>query len=278
MSAERKRQNRNVDSAPEIARPNERQGAFIRALLLNAPRSAQHELKALFNALLPYEKQLALIYAWFFEMWQTLECDVGKAAKEARAELQSLFGTHVGQLLRLALSKKANKTKQWAGMMLANIGSSIWKYDEKLSETNNAYLAEKKKISSEKQLVQVLFPKPISEAVQRELRTAERYRKTLMLLKAACGKGWKEAGRRQKIPEAYWVFAELPDFSQKSEPRWWKLLWPLIKENNRDLLVELRGGKFPTRGIRYKARWASYRKEFRNVLHTVARHRDSGVL
>jgi hypothetical protein len=55
-------------------------------------------------------------------------------------------------------------------------------------------------------------------------------------------------------------------------------LWPLIKKNNPDLLVKLREGKFPTRGIRHHARWSSYRKEFRNFLRTLARIRDSGVL
>jgi hypothetical protein len=278
MRSKRKRPNGNVDGAPEIARPDKRQGAFVRALLLDASRTARDELKALFNELLPYEKQLAFVYAWFFEMWQVLECDDGKAAKEAHVELQSLFGTYERQLLRLALSKQENKTKQWAGKMLANSFTSVLKHDKKLSETNKAYLAEKKKISGEKQLVQVLFPKPISEAVQRELRSGERYRKTLRLLKAAFRKQWKEAARRQNIPEGYWDFAELPDFSQESEPQWWKFLWPLIKKNSPDFLRELRDGKFPTRGIRYQARWASYRKEFRNVLRTLARLRDDGVL
>jgi hypothetical protein len=201
----------------------------------------------------------------------------GEAGREARAELQTLFGKHVGQLLRLALSNNDNKAKKWAGMILANITGSISKHDKKLSETN-AYLAEKKKISSQKQLVQVLFPKPMSAVVQRELKTAERYRNALKLRQVAFGKGWKEAARRANIPEAYWIFAELPVFSQKSEPQWWRPLWPLIRENNPDLLRKLRRGEFPTRGKRYQSRWASYRKEVRYVLDTIARLRDSGVL
>ncbi len=278
MRSKRKRLNRNVDGAPEIAGPDKRQGAFVRALLLDAPRTARDELKALFNELLPYEKQLAFVYAWFFEMWQVLECDDGEAAKEARVELQSLFGTHERQLLRLALSKQENKTKQWAGQMLANSFSSVLKHDKKLSETNNAYLAEKKKFSREKQLVQVLFPKPISEVVQRELKTAERYRRKLMLLKTAFRKRWKKAARRQNIPEEYFVTVEWREFSQKSKAQWRELLWLLIKKNNPDLLQDLRDGKFPTLGIRRQARWASYRRECRRVLDTLARLRDSGIL
>ena len=244
--------------------------------------------------LLPYEKQLALIYAWFFTMWRVLERNDGKAArndgkaaKEARGELQSLFFTHVQQVLRLALAEKENETKQWAGMMLGNIVSSIWKHDEKLSETNKAYVAEKKKIRNEKQLVQVLFPKPISEVVQWELGTAERYRKRLRLLKAAFGKEWKQAARRQKISEAYFPTVALKEFSLKQETRWWKFLWPLIKKNNSDLLPKLRGRsnraervdpvdkKSGTRKI--KPSWKHYRNEFRNALHTLARVRSGGV-
>lgn len=281
MNAKRRQLNRNVDGAPEIARPDKRQGAFIRALLEGAPNSARDKLKALFNELLPYEKQLALVYAWFFDRWELLECDAEKAANEARVELQSLFGKHVRQLLRLALNGNKEKTKQWAGRMLANIASSVWKYDKKLSEANDAYLAEKKKIISEKQLVQVLLPGPISEVAQRELKKAERYRKRLLLLKAAYKKRWEEAARRQDTPEAYFPSVEFPDFSLKSKTqweKWWKLLWLLIRKNNSAFLLDLREGKFSTLGIRYPAVWTSYRKDFRNVFKTIARLRDGGVL
>jgi hypothetical protein len=280
MNAKGRRLNRPIGGAPEIARPDKRQGAFIRALLEGASGSDWDKLKALFNELLPYEKQLAFVYAWFFDRWELLESDDEKEATETRVELQSLFGTHVGQLLRLALSEE-NKTQSWAGTILANIGSSVRKHDEKLSATNPAYLAEKKKIEKEKQLAQVLFPGPISEVAQRELKIAEGYRRRLQLLKAAYGKGWKEAARRQNIPEAYFPLAEFPDFSLKSKTqweKWWKLLWLLIRKNNPVFLQHLREGRFPTLGIRYPAVWKSYRKDFRNVFKTIARLRDGGVL
>jgi hypothetical protein len=290
MSAQRKQPDRNVDGAPEIARPNKQQGAFIRALFRDAPHSALDKLNALFNELLPYEKQLAFVYAWFLEMWEVLESDDEKTANEARVELQSLFRKHVGQLLRQALSNKHSEAKQWAGMILANIGSTVRKYDEKLSETNSAYLAEKNKIISKstRQLGQVLFPKLISEVVQRELKTAESHRKTLKLLKAGLGKGWKEAARRQNIPEAYWVFAELDPFLGKSESEWWTPLWSLIRENNPDLLQKLRErsnrakrvdpGDARSGTIKIDHPWSKYANEFRHVLRSIARHRDSGVL
>jgi len=127
-----------------------------------------------------------------------------------------------------------------------------------------------------------LFPKPITATVRRELRKAERYRNHLMRFKTAFGEEWKGAvsrhnkDSRQRIPEAYFDFAELEDFSLESEHKWWKLLWPIIKRNNPNLLLQLRDGKFPTRGVRYRARWASYRKEFRNALRTLARLRSDG--
>ncbi|HEU5247017.1 MAG TPA: hypothetical protein VFU09_08005 [Candidatus Udaeobacter sp.] len=270
--------------APEIACPDKRQGAFVRALFEDAPSGVRDKFKALFNELLPYEKQLCFIYAWFFKMWERMASD-GEAGREARAELQTLFGTHVGQLLRLALEKKEGKTKQCAGTMLANMASSVGKHNKKLSETNSAYLTETKKIHNEKQLVQVLFPKPISEAVQQELKTAERYRKRLLLLKAAFGKEWKEAARREGIPEAYWVFAELANLSEKSELQWWKSLWPLIKKNKPDLLQKLQErsnrakrsipGEPPTK-INHP--WSKYANEFHNVLRTIAGYRDRGTL
>jgi hypothetical protein len=47
--------------------------------------------------------------------------------------------------------------------MLASILFSLKKYDIRLSKINTGYRAEKKKISSEKQLAQVLNPKPFMQ-------------------------------------------------------------------------------------------------------------------
>ena len=267
---------------PSIARPNKQQGNFIRALLLHAPTTAKAELKVLFNELLPYEKQLALVYAWFFEMLRIVDNDDEAPAREACVALQIPFRKSVGRLLQLALGRRESIAKKWAGTMLANIAVSISKYDERLSKTNKTYVSEKEKIG--KVRIDLLFPKPIGKAVRRELRKAERYRDTLVLLKAACGEAWTNGEawtklvRKQRIPKAYWPLAELPEFSMESEPRWWELQWPLIKQNNPNLLRKLREGKFPTRGIRYRPRWASYRKEFRNVLRTLARYQSEGTL
>ena len=201
---------------------------------------------------------------------------------EVRCELQTFLGNGIDRLLDLALREKDADAKQWAGALLANICVRIEKHDKRLSEVNAAYCDEKKKIG--KLRTDVLFPKPISAAVKRELRKAERYRKRLMYFKTGYGEEWKAAvsrhnmESRQKIPTAYWPFAELLDFSVKSEPQWWKLLWPLIRQNNPGLLTALREGKIATRGIRYHARWATYRKEFRNALRTLARLRSDGVL
>ena len=96
-------------SHPAIASPNKQQGAFIRALFLGAPRSAQRKLNTLFNELLPYEKQLALVYAWFSKMLEVVESEGEKAAQEARVALETLSLNPVRHLLRLALNKKRSE-------------------------------------------------------------------------------------------------------------------------------------------------------------------------
>lgn len=263
MSKKRRRNRReNVGAQPEIAHPDNKRA---------------------------YEHQLAFIYAWFFEVHDRAAAgnkeaaDIMRAARSARDELQALFRSHVSQLLRLALRKDDSQAKQWAGMILASIGVSVWKHDKKLREVNRAYENEAKKIGKLLR-TDVLFPKPIGAAVKRELTMAERYRERLMRFKAVYGEEWR-AGvarynreSRHKVPEAYWPSAELPDFSQESEPEWWKLLWPLIKKNNPKLLQDLRDGRIPTRGILRHPRWASYRNEFRNALRTLAQLRSRGVL
>jgi hypothetical protein len=245
---------------------------------LDAPRTAQDKLNALFKR--PFAVRKA---TRFVERDQ-------KAANEARIALETLLLNSVSHLLRLALDDKETDAKQWAGMLLARFTGSIEKHDEEkgkhareLSKTNAAYLAEKAKIG--KLRVDVLFPKPIGKAVRQELRTAERYRNRLLVLHDVCrrdragGKNlWKHIAMRQNIPEEYFGTVDLPEFSVKAEPQWWKFLWPLIKKHNPNLLIALRGGKIPTRGIRCHTRWASYGKEFRNVLRTLAWLRSGGVL
>jgi len=215
--------------APEIARPDKRQGAFVRFLLLGAPRSARRELNAFFDQLLPYEKQLTFVNAWFLEMHDKVRDGDAEAAGEARAELQTLFLNHVAQLLRFARERKKSKTKQWAGIMLASVGVSVWKHDQKLSEINAAYRQEKAKLAP-KSLTAALFPKPIGKIVQRELMKALPYRNRLLLLKGACGKLWKPLAKKHKIPEAYWSTVNFPEFSVKTQPLYWKFLWPMISK------------------------------------------------
>jgi hypothetical protein len=201
-----------------------------------------------------------------------------RTARSARAEIEELLLKGVvPALLRLALEKKESGAQKWAGMMLASIAESIRKYDKKLCNINAGYAEEKEKLVREKQLAQVIVsPKPIMETVRRELMKAEDRRRTLFRLKAVFGRTWRQSENLQGL-EDYLPFVELPDFPRRLG-RWWRELWPLIKKNNPGLLEKLRGGKFPTRGIRHQSRWASYRNEFRNALHTLARLRSGGVL
>jgi hypothetical protein len=237
-----------------------------------------------------YERQMARIDAWFFESLERTESMDAKGAHETRCELQSFLLNLTDQLLRIALKSTRGDARRWAAQVLAMLFVRLEKHngqrakrdDGELSRKNRAYCEVRAKLR--KLRTDVLFPGPIGETVQRELKKAERYRRNLLIFKEAFGEDWKEAVRRhnseskQKIPEAYFDFVELQEFSQKSELKWWKLLWSLIRENNPDLLTALREGKIATRGIRYQARWAFYRKEFRNVLRTLARLRSGGVL
>lgn len=225
----RKRDRRVVGGAPEIAHPNKRQGVFVRALLLQGPHSARSELKAIFDQLLPYEKQRSLVYAWLLDIHDEVASGDVAVAGAARAELQTFILYHVERLLRLANQTKNRETKRWAGMMLASIGVGIWKQDQKLGAVNPAYLQEKTKLAG-KSLTAALYPKPIGKIAQRELKKARRYRDRLLLLKGACGKLWKPLAKKQKIPEIYWPTAKLPEFSMKSESLWWRFLWPLISK------------------------------------------------
>jgi hypothetical protein len=205
---------------------------------------------------------------------------VVRAARSARSELHELLLRGViPALLRLALEKKESGAQKWAGMMLASIAESIRKYDKKLCNINAGYAEEKKKIRKEKQLAQIIVsPKPIMETVRRELKGAEDHRRTLRRLRQVCDETWTESADRMGISD-YLPFVDLPEFSLGSEALWWKPLWQLIMKKNRDLLTTLQEGKILTRGTRRHAGWwETYKDEFSNALHTLARQRSAGVL
>jgi hypothetical protein len=205
--------------------------------------------------------------------------NIVRAATVSRAELeQLLLKGVVPALLRLALVEKESAAKRWAGTMLGSVFASLGKYDKKLCEANAAYKQEKEKILGEKQLVQVIVsPKPIMETVRRELMKAEESRRTLIRLKGVWGRKWRKQSKNLRNLKDYLPFVGLPAFP-KSLGRWWRKLWPLIKKNNPGLLEKLRGGEFPTRGIRQGSRWATYRPEFRKAFCTLARLRKVEVL
>jgi hypothetical protein len=210
--------------APDIARPDKRQGAFIRALFEGAPLD---KLKALFNELLPYEKQLAFVYAWFFERLEEVKGSDIEPANSARGELQTLLRNVLEQLEPLALDKKDRVAKQWAGRLLAHIYKRIEKHHKKLSKANIAYAEECTKVGS-KSVTSALFPLSRNlKVVQRELKKAVRYRKRLILLSGS--KDWRESAKKKRIPEMYWPLVKFPEFSMKSEARWWEFLEPLIQ-------------------------------------------------
>ena len=75
-----------------------------------------------------WERQTELITAFLFEMWERVEARDKKAAREARAELQTFFLNSIGQSLRVALDDKDGIAKQWASKLLADVFVSICKH------------------------------------------------------------------------------------------------------------------------------------------------------
>ena len=233
-----------------------------------------------------YEWQRNFVYGWFFEMLGRLKGNDVEAARSAMEALESPFLRFTSTLLGIARAGKDKTSKQWAGRLLASIGCSIQKHDPKLSNANKAYRLEKKNIG--KLRIDVLFPKGIGIVVRRELKKTERLRGLLLMNPTTCDKHWREVVKGQRIPKSYWPTMKLPEFSVKSEPQWWKFLWPLIKKNNPDLLETLRKrssrnsvtydrpGKWSVKSV--KTSWKDYRNEFRNHFRTLARLRNGGVL
>src|SRR5262249_35531120 len=138
-------------------------------------------------------------------------------------------------------------TKQWAGRFLASIGESLRKYDAKLEEVNPAYRDEKAKLKG-KSLTAVLFPQHVGNVVQRELKRAQSYRKRLLLLKRLFPNAWEKAARKEKIPQVSFALSNLPEFSLKSEPQWWKVLWPSISKK---INVRKLDSRYPMHRKRY---------------------------
>jgi hypothetical protein len=246
---------RVVSGAPEIAHPDDRES---------------------------YERQMAFIYAWFLETWERTASDDENAAHSARAELQTLWLNALGALLKLALEKKDSSVKQWAGMILASIFVSINKHDSEkgkarreLSKTNETYRQEKSRLG--KLRTDVLFAAKLTATVWRELKVTVNYRKRLRRLKAI--KYWETEAERQRIPKAYWPCVKLPEFSQKSVPRWWKFLWPLIiKKIDTSGLLPLAQIDHETGGVKPRKRYPSdFQHTATGGLLTFARLKDKGV-
>jgi hypothetical protein len=258
MSGKRRRPDREIHGATDIAHPDDQE---------------------------KWETQSALVMAWLFEMLDRVECDDERAAQGARGELQTLFLNLGGQLLRVALLKKDSDPKEWAGRILADIFVSIGKHVGKvrikkpygsLIETNAAFREEKKLIG--KLRSDVLFPAQVRAIAQRELKEALKCRKRLMLLSAV--KGWEQTAKKQKIPQEYWPAMNLPEFSVKSEPDWSEFLWRLIKKKiELNKLPPLAQRDHATGGIKRRTRYlADCEKTARDHLKALARFRDKGVL
>jgi hypothetical protein len=247
---------RVVSGAPEIAHPREKE---------------------------KYERQIAFIYAWFFETLERTASDDEKAAHGARAELQTLWLNALGSLLKLALERRDSSVKQWAGMMLSSIFVSINKHDSEkgkarreLSKTNETYRVEKSRLG--KLRTDVLLATKLTATVWRELKVTVNYRNQLLRLKAI--KYWETEAERQRIPKTYWPCVKLPEFSENSEPQWWKFLWPLISNKiDTSRLLPLAQRDPETGGVKPRKRYPSdFQHTGRGALLTFARLKDKGVL
>jgi hypothetical protein len=111
--------NMKVDGDPEIACPNKRLAAFARDLFLEAPRDARDELNVLFNELLPYERQLALVDAWFFGMQKLASEDHPFHQQDERCCVRC--GTIVcnGNLGRLRRQKRVDRLAVVSALLLS---------------------------------------------------------------------------------------------------------------------------------------------------------------
>jgi hypothetical protein len=225
-----------------------------------------------------YQWQCCFVYDWFFTMLERLKGDDAEAARSAREALEGLFLEFTSTVLGLAKAGKDKTTKQWGGKLLASIGGSIQKHDQKLSNANKAYRLEQKKFGNLR--VDVLFPKGIGIVVQRELKKAERLRRRLLVIQKTCGRPWREVVKRQRIPESYLPTMKLPEFSVKSEPQWWEFLWPFIgKKIDVSKMPKLKKHDDEHGGIKERIRYVSdSQTACRDHLQSLARQRDAGVL
>jgi hypothetical protein len=184
-----------------------------------------------------WELQTAFFTSFLFEIWERAEARDKKAAREARAELQTFFLNSLSQSLRLALDDKNSTASEWACKLLEDIFGSISKHVGKvriekpygkLMETE-AFKDEKKRIGKVRR--DMLSPGMVCAITQRELKKAGRYRKRLLRLSSieAARAAWRAAAKRQNIPELYWPTVKLPEFSEKHLPKWLEFLWPIIQ-------------------------------------------------
>jgi len=152
---------------------------------------------------------------------------------------------------------------------------------------NAAFRDEKRRIG--KVRIDLLFPGMVRAITQRELKKAGHFRKRLLLLSAIDNrkipeierqrlgllKDWKEAAKKEGIPEAYWPTVKLPEFSDKHLPKWSKFLWPLIQDNSdKQQLLELAQLKYRSARTRY---FGDLQKTARDHLKALARLRDEGA-
>jgi hypothetical protein len=139
-----------------------------------------------------WELQTAFFTAFVFGMWERVEGRDKKAAREARAELQTILLNSLGQSLRVALDDNDSIAKQWACKLLADVFVSVGKNVGKVRIKEpygklmeiEVFRDEKKRIG--KVRTDVLFPGLVCAIAQRELKKAERYRDTLGRLKVGC--------------------------------------------------------------------------------------------
>ena len=250
-----------------------------------------------------WERQTELITAFLFEMLEPVESTDAKSAHAARCELQGFLLNSLGQSLRVALDDKNSIAKQWACKLLADVFVSIGKHVGKVRIQKpygklmemKAFRDAKKRIG--KVRTEVLFPVQVRAMAQRELKKVGRFRRRLRLLKAGCitvrqqkarygnvsiktaeKKGipltWEQAATKEKIPKEYWLAMDLPEFSEKHLPLWWKFLWSLIQKNSdKQQLLELAELKYRSARTRY---FGDLQKTARDHLKALARLRDKG--
>src|SRR5919108_130706 len=100
-------------------------------------------------------------------------------------------------------------------------------------------------------------PQTVTTRKGKQLLVARIQQLPVFLPSQACT-DWRGVARKNGIPDEYFPLVEFPRFSIRSEPKWWKFLWPLIQKRiDVSKLQPLAQHDASGRGVTKRKRYAS---------------------